>query len=196
MDSLRRRIPFKATENQDDDDTDLIYDEQRVFNYFLVRRTWDQFVLLPEQEFVIENLRQEANIFNRKALISLRIVVGLSCIMYGLFHFYSLLSSSFLFLVSFCSIISRITHFLWSSLRMNPYFRPLCMLYLALLRFSYTIFSRLISQVGFVSIFIRTVTIHQHPIDSSTRSLCWLRPHVCAMRYRGRLPFGGHTRLS
>ena len=40
MDSLRRRIPFKAAENKDDDDDDnVIYDEQRVFNYFLVRRT-------------------------------------------------------------------------------------------------------------------------------------------------------------
>ena len=45
MDSLRRRIPFKATENNDDDDNDdddnddFIYDEQRVFNYFLVKRT-------------------------------------------------------------------------------------------------------------------------------------------------------------
>ena len=34
---------------------------------------------------MIKNLRQEANTFNRKALISLRIIVGLSCIMYALF---------------------------------------------------------------------------------------------------------------
>lgn len=32
MDSLRRRIPFKAAENKDDEDEDVIYDEQRVFN--------------------------------------------------------------------------------------------------------------------------------------------------------------------
>ena len=142
---------------------------------------------------MIENLRQEVNASNRKASISLMILVGLSCIMYAIFHLYLLLPSSFLFLVSSCLIIS---HFLRTPLRKNRSFPPPCVSCLALLRFSYTIFSRLISQVGFVSIFIRTVTIHQHPIDSSTRSLCWLRPHVCAMRYRGRLPFGGHTRLS
>ena len=145
---------------------------------------------------MIENLRQEANTFNRGVLISLRILVGLSCIMYALFHLYPLLPSLFLFLVNSCSIISRITHFLRSSLRKNPYFLPLCVSYLALFRFSYTTFSRLISQVGFVSIFIRTTTIHQYPIDSSTRSLCWPRLHPCSLRYRGRLPFGGHTRLS
>ena len=40
MDSLRRRLPFKAAEKKDDDgDDDFIYDEQRMFNYFLVRRT-------------------------------------------------------------------------------------------------------------------------------------------------------------
>ena len=195
MDSLRRRIPFKATENQDDDDTDLIYDEQRVFNYFLLRRTWDQLVL-PEQESVIENLRQEANTFNRRAFISLRIIVGLSCIMYALFRLYPLLPSSFLFLVSSCLIISRITHFLRSSLGKNSYFPPLCALYIALLLFSYTSPWRSTSQVSFVSIFILTVTLHHYPIDFSTRSLCLPRPHLCSSRYRGGLPFGGHTHLS
>ena len=145
---------------------------------------------------MIENLRQEANTFNRIALISLRIIVGLSCIMYVLFRVYLLLPSSFLFLASSYSIISRITHFLRSSLRKNPHFPPLYVSYLALLRFSYTTFSRLISQVSFVSIFIRTTTIHQYPIESSTRSPCWLRPHLCSSGYRGRLAFGGHTRLS
>lgn len=142
---------------------------------------------------MIENLQQELNAFSRRALISLKILVGLSCIVYALFHLYPLLPSSFTFPVSSCSIIS---HFLRTSLRQNQYFPPLCVLYLALIRFSYTTFSRLISQVSFVSIFIRSATIHQHPIDSSTRSLCWLRSHLCSMRYHGRLPFGGHTRLS
>ena len=135
---------------------------------------------------MIENLRQEANTFNRRALISLRIIVGLSCIMYGLFHHYLLMPSSFLFLVSCCSIISRITHFF----RKNPYFRLLCVSYLPFIHFSYTTSSRLNSQVSFVSFFI------QYPINSSTRSLLWPRPCPCSWKYPGKLTFGGHTHLS
>ena len=144
---------------------------------------------IPEQEFVIENLRQEANAFNWRALISLRIIVGLSCIMYDLFRLHPPLPSSFFFLVSSCSIISRIT----LSLRKNPCFPLLCVSYLALHRFSFTTFSCLISQVSFVSIFITT---NQYPMDSSTRFLCWPRPHLYSLKSRGRLAFGGHTRLS
>ncbi|KAF8798966.1 hypothetical protein BYT27DRAFT_7202700 [Phlegmacium glaucopus] len=70
MDSLRRRIPFKLVEDDDDDDNNSvsdIYDEQ-------------------QQEFMIQELRQEADTFNRKALLSLRILVSLSCIIQVLFN--------------------------------------------------------------------------------------------------------------
>ena len=59
---------------------------------------------------MIENLRQEANTFNRTALISLRILVGLSCIMYALFHLYPLAA----LIVSFSSQL------LFNNLPSNP----------------------------------------------------------------------------
>ena len=58
---------------------------------------------IPEQEFVIQELRQDADTFKRIALPSLRILVGLSCIMYFLsFIFFSLfcLPHSFSFIQS------------------------------------------------------------------------------------------------
>lgn len=67
MDNLRRRTPFKVVEDDSDDDDVSIYDEQ-------------------QQEFVIQELRQETDTFNRKALLTLRILVGLSCIIQLLFN--------------------------------------------------------------------------------------------------------------
>jgi len=37
MDSLRRRIPFKLVEDDEDHNISNIYDEQRVFNHFPVK---------------------------------------------------------------------------------------------------------------------------------------------------------------
>ena len=143
---------------------------------------------------MIEKLRQEANAFNRWAFAFLRVLVGLSCVMYAVFHLFP--APLIVFLVSSHSIIVRTTHFLQSFLRKNPYLPPLCVSYLARLRFSYTTFSRLFCQASFVPISIHSATIHQYPIDSSTRSLYWPRPYLFILKYHGRLPFGGHTHLS
>lgn len=143
---------------------------------------------------MIQELRQETDTFNRKALLTLRILVGLSCIMCALFRLPSLLPSSFS-LVSSCSTIFRITRFLHSSLRKNPYFPPLFVSYLARFLCSYTIILRLFFQVSFLTISIHTATTRHYPIDSFTQSLYWPRPYLGVIKYHGRLPFGGHTHL-
>ena len=198
MDTLRRRIPFKVVENHNgDDDDSIIYDEQRVSLYNLLV-TFDEFV--PEQEFVIQELRQELDSFNRKALFSLKVLVGLSCIMYVLFYLPLRrrpvnCSQSFPFLVNSCSTIFKIIHLLQSSLPKNPSFPSLCVSYLACLHFSYTTSSRSFFQASFAVISTHIVTLRQYPIKSSTQSPCWPRPYLSVLKYHGRLPFGGHIRL-
>lgn len=47
LDSLRRRIPFKTAENNDDDDS--IYDEQRMFIYFWLEGLEINFTVLQSK---------------------------------------------------------------------------------------------------------------------------------------------------
>ncbi|KAF8964402.1 hypothetical protein BDZ97DRAFT_1660267 [Flammula alnicola] len=62
MDTLRRRIPFKLVDEDEEIEDSAVLDEQ-------------------QQDALIEGLRQENEIVNRRYAAALKVVVGLSCIL-------------------------------------------------------------------------------------------------------------------
>lgn len=78
MDTLRRRIPFKLADENDDNHDGLILDEERTESLDILSLSC-RLILPPEQDALIESLRKENEIVNRWYSSALILVVALSC---------------------------------------------------------------------------------------------------------------------
>jgi len=78
MDTLRRRIPFKL-DDEEEVDAGEVLDEQRVF--ISMRLTVYLIISCPEQDEVIDRLRRENDVVNRRYSIALKFVVSVSFIL-------------------------------------------------------------------------------------------------------------------
>ncbi len=75
MDSLRRRVPF-TIKDEDEEESDHVLDEQGVADDGFVGMAFDD--LFTEQEELIQSLRTANAASDRKALILLYAILGMS----------------------------------------------------------------------------------------------------------------------
>ena len=78
MDTLRRRIPFKL-DREEEIYEDVVLDEQRGF---ISMHTTIDLMFCPEQDEVIDRLRKENDVVNRRYSIVLKVVVSISFFLY------------------------------------------------------------------------------------------------------------------
>ncbi|KAI0917268.1 hypothetical protein AcW2_007447 [Taiwanofungus camphoratus] len=84
--SLRQRIPFKLSENNEDTSNDRILDEQgmHVAGQCLPH-LGDTVTNNKEQEEVIERLQTQSNTANNQYMLLCQVVIGLSCLLHFIF---------------------------------------------------------------------------------------------------------------